>query len=105
MAAVPKVLYRGELPFWNTPTAVTVPAGKQWIITNIVVNHWNTSGAVSFIVDVGGIRFLGDMPLTPKSVFTLDCSQVVEAGKTISVGASAASTTMTMHISGVEMDV
>lgn len=103
MAARPKALYRGT----HTTTAVataTVPENKQWAITNIVLanNHATITTRVTVALD--GAILVPGVTLVAGALFTLDCSQVLDAGKALTVSTGTASN-VTAHVSGVEMDV
>lgn len=103
MAAVPKNFYRANAPVDAAPAVSTVPANKQWIITNIVATN-STTTARMFTVSLDGVPFVPKVQLQPSAVFTLDCAQVLAAGKNLSVSAEVAAA-MAVHISGVEVDV
>lgn len=103
MAAIPKNFYRAKAPAETAPANVTVPTGKRWIITNVVAMNPNTAAA-KVSVNVSGISLVGQMNVGPGHLFTLDCSQVIEAGQVVAIAATTGDL-IAVHISGVEMDV
>lgn len=100
MATLPKKIYRNTLPV--SGAFATCPAGKRWIVTNIVATNKSASTA-TFRVELNGVSLVHNMSLATGALFTLDCTQVMEESDWIDLYASIASA-VTIHISGVEMD-
>lgn len=103
MANVPKVIHRSNLTVSTTPRVATVPAAKQWIVTNIVLTNFSTTPA-TVTVELDGILLIPTSNLDAGAILTLDCAQVVESGKNIRLWASLGSV-IAAHVSGVESDV
>lgn len=103
MAARPKALYRATHAAIAAVNTV-VPAGKQWAITNVILANNHATVTTRVYVSLDGVVLVPGVSLLPGALFTLDCAQVLEAGKTLSVSIATAST-VTVHISGVETDV
>ncbi|XVV02758.1 hypothetical protein ACQPW3_36225 [Actinosynnema sp. CA-248983] len=83
----------------------TVPAGKRWVLTNLILTNFETGVTAATLTSVrlDGIYLFQDLSLNPAAVFTLDCAQVLEAGDTIQAWANDISA-VALHASGVEMD-
>ncbi|WP_367135780.1 hypothetical protein [Saccharothrix sp. HUAS TT1] len=103
MANTPKALHRGLLSATTNEVVGTVPGGKRWIMTNLILTNYGTA-AVNVYVQLNATPVVHAMLLTPAATFTLDCAQVLESGGVIRAWASAASS-VAMHACGVEMDV
>lgn len=100
MANTPKSFVRRNLPTANA--TVAVPAAKKWIITNIVLS--NTGAAIqTATIALDGITLLSAIPIDAGATLTFDCKQVLDTGKLLGTFGNA--TTVTCHISGVEVDV
>lgn len=100
MANKPKKIFRSTA--LAAGTTLTVPTAKQWIITNVVAVNY-TSTTRTFTIQLDGAPLVQAMSLDQNGIFTLDCSQVVDAAGTLKVLASA-DASITVHISGVERD-
>jgi hypothetical protein len=105
LASLPTVLYRGILPDTTQPVRVTVPTGKRWIITNLVLTNTSpTPGApTTATVALDGVPLIAEAFLDPGALLTLDCAQVLDTGKSVTLRASSAAT-VAAHLSGVESD-
>lgn len=101
MANTPKVLHRGTLS--PTPRTATVPTGKRWIITNLVLAN-TTTAPHSATVALDGVTLVPGVILDPGAILTLDCTQVLDAGKSIRLTASGGSA-VAAHVCGVESDL
>jgi len=100
MPTVSKALARTAAAVTNT-TLYTVPAGTTAIVTNIVVD--NTSAAAqTFTINLDGVALLSAAPLAAGASAFFDLKQTLAATKTITASASA--TSVTFHISGVEIN-
>lgn len=102
MAAVPKALYRAA-PASTAAQTVTVPAGLRWIVTSVVVQSSSTTTSSQITIALDGI-WLCSQVIPATGLFVLDCKQVLDAGKVLSVTSSVAST-LNVNISGVEQGV
>ena len=100
MATTPIAIYRGAASTTTTTTLGTVPAGKTWIITNILVT--NTSGsAQSYTLALDGVSIATTVTIGAQDSVSIDIKQVLAATKIVAGGASA--TSVNFHISGVEI--
>lgn len=102
MANVPKALYRATITDVAAKT-VTVSNGKRWAVTNVILANTGAA-AVKATVELDGVALVPAVLLAVGALFTLDCAQVIEAGKVIRVTISAAGS-VGVHISGVEADI
>ena len=104
MATTPKLFYRAAGATGNA-TLATVPAGKTWIITNIVVSNIGSTASsyTLFLDDDSGtlVLFLPQVSIAAYSTEVIDVKQVLGAGKRIY--GSVGSTDVKWHISGVEV--
>jgi hypothetical protein len=99
MATTTKALARGAFAT-TSATLYTVPASTTTVITNIVIA--NTAGtAGTFTLSLDGISMATTVAVAANSITTLDLKQVLATTKIIAGFASA--TTITYHISGVEI--
>lgn len=104
MPVTPRVLFRGAASLTTTTVLYTVPASPVYsIVTSIIVTN-TTSTAGTFTLDIDGVAFATGTSIAANSIAIFDVKQVIPANvtpKTIRGGASA--TTITFHISGVEV--
>ena len=100
MATTPIVIYRGAASTTTTTTLNTVPSGKTWIITNILVTNTTNAGG-SYTLALDGINIATGVTIGASDTTVIDLKQVLGASKTITGGASA--TTINIHISGIEI--
>jgi polyisoprenoid-binding protein YceI len=99
MAMTTKILFRGAASTNTSTTLYTVPAATTAIVTNIAAT--NTSATdVNFTLSLGGVPLQSSTVVPANVTAYIDLKQVLEAGDTISGGAST--TDVTFHISGVE---
>lgn len=99
MPTISKALARTAAAVTNT-TLYTVPASTTAIVTNIVVD--NTSGtAQTFSINLDGIALLSSAAIAANASAFFDLKQALATTKTITGSASA--TSVTFHISGVEI--
>ena len=105
MAITPKVLYRAAAATGNA-TLATVPSGKTWVITNIMVDNSDTSASTFTLqLDDDSGSLVGLFTITPiaaRTTVNIDLKQVLSAGRRIY--GSAETTNIRWHISGVEID-
>lgn len=99
MANTPKRLSRGTTT--TTLTSIyTVPSNTTTIVTNIVVANSGTSAA-TILLQLNGLAIIPNTALPGNGIFTLDISQVMDAGDTVKIQGST--TTCSYFISGVEV--
>lgn len=99
MATISKALARTAASTSST-TLYTVPSATTTVVTNIVVD--NTSGsAQTFTINLDGVALLSSAAIDANASAFFDLKQVLAATKTITGLASA--TSVTFHISGVEI--
>lgn len=99
MATVSKALFRGAAATSST-TLYTVPSSTTAVVTNIVVTNTASSGA-TFDISLDDVLLANDVSVAANSITAIDLKQVLAQNKTIKGLASA--TTVTFHISGVEI--
>lgn len=99
MATSTKALARTAAATAST-TLYTVPAGSSAVITNIVIAN-PTTAAVTATIALDSVSLVPAVSIAANSVFGFDLKQVLAAAKTITGFAS--STSVTFHISGVEI--
>jgi hypothetical protein len=99
MATVTKVLARTAAATSST-TLYTVPASTTAIVTNIVVDNTSAS-AQTFTINLDGVALLSAAPIAANASAFFDLKQTLATTKTITGSASA--TSVTFHISGVEI--
>jgi hypothetical protein len=99
MANTPKRLSRGNTSTTLT-TVYTVPSSTTTIVTNIVVANSGTSAA-TILIQLNGLAIIPNTSLPGNGIFTLDISQVMDAGDTVKVQGNT--TTCQYFISGVEV--
>ena len=100
MANAPKLFYRGQLTAVLSTLLGTVPTGKTWIITDIViVNQLSTSAAVT--IYLATFNLIPAATLGPGDIFTWEGKQVLNSTDTLKGGSAPAA--VTCHISGVEV--
>ena len=99
MATTTKAFARQAAATTST-TLYTVPALTSAVITNIVIANTAASAATATIA-IDGIVLLPAVALAANSIASFDLKQAIAAGKLVTGFASA--TTVTFHISGVEV--
>ena len=102
MANAPKLLHRSILTTAETPRVETVPPGRRWIVTNIVLAN-SSLDATTATVKLDGVVLVPGVRLEPTAILTVDCAQILTTGTTITLYASAAES-IAAHVSGVEGD-
>jgi hypothetical protein len=100
MATLTKALFRGAATTTTTTTLYTVPSSTTAVVTNILVAN-TASTAGTFTLSMDGVSIATAVSVAANSVTTIDLKQVLETTKIIRGGASA--TSITFHISGVEI--
>lgn len=99
MPTTARRLFRGAASTGNT-TLYTTPASTTTIITNIVVANTAATSA-TFTLNLAGTAIASGTTIAANSLAAFDIKQVINATETITGSASA--TTVTFHISGVEI--
>jgi hypothetical protein len=100
MATTSKALFRGAATTNTATTLYTTPSATTTVVTSIVVV--NTAGSAgTFALGLAGTSLANTVAIAANSVVTIDIKQALTATQTITGGASA--TTITFHISGVEI--
>lgn len=107
MATTTKALYRGAAQTSGTGGILyTVPAtGTTAVITNIAVCNPLASTS-TFSLNIGGIALAATSAMAPSTTTFIDLKQVLEYNATTSnmqITASAVTTAVTFHISGIEI--
>lgn len=98
MATTSKVLYRGA-PGSAPATLYTVPSATTAVVTNIVVSNPTTSPA-TFTLSFNGVIIASAVSIDASALTVIDMKQVLTAATSITGNAS---TSVTFHISGVEI--
>jgi hypothetical protein len=99
MPTTQKVLYRGVAPTTNG-TLYTAATTGGTVITNIIVSNASASaGTFNFTLD--GIVFAQSSAVPANGFVNFDIKQVLPNTKTIA--GSGSSTSISFHISGVEL--
>jgi|688.fasta_scaffold836376_2 hypothetical protein len=99
MATISKALGRGAFAT-SSATLYTVPSATTAVATNIVIA--NTAGSAgTFTLLLNGTSMATSVAVAANSITTIDLKQVLSAAQVIAGFASA--TTITYHISGVEI--
>jgi hypothetical protein len=100
MATTAKALFRGAASTTTSTTLYTVPADTTAIVTNIVIANSSSSDA-TYTLFLDDVAFATTVTVGGLDSVVLDVKQVLGSAKTIKGGASA--TTVSFHISGVEV--
>lgn len=100
MATTTKALFRGAATTTVGTTLYTVPSATTTVVSNIIVT--NTAGSAgTFTIGLAGTSLATTVAVAANSITSIDLKQVLSATQTITGGASA--TTISFHISGVEI--
>lgn len=99
MAVISKVLARTAAATSST-TLYTTPAGTTAIVTNIAICN-PTPSAITATVTLNSINLLGSVSVDANTTTFIDLKQVLAATQIIA--GSASTTSVTFHISGVEV--
>ena len=100
MPSTPKTLFRGAATTTTSTVLYTVPSATTAVVTSIVVtNTAETSG--TYTLGFAGTIFAPTITIGPLDSTVIDIKQTLNATETITGGASA--TTISFHISGVEI--
>jgi hypothetical protein len=100
MPTISKALAR-KAAATSSETLYTVPSATTTIVTNIVVDNTSAS-AQTFTINLDGIALLSSAAIDANASAFFDLKQALAATKTITGSASA--TSVTFHISGVEIN-
>ena len=97
MAATPALLYRGAAATSSTTLKTTTTAT---VLTDIVIS--NSSSSQQYVtMTVDGVNILPAVPISANTVVTIQPKTVIATSKVIA--GFATSTSVTFHISGVEI--
>jgi hypothetical protein len=97
MAATPALLYRGAAATSSTTLKTTT---TTTVLTDIVIS--NSSSSQQYVtMTVDGVNILPAVPISPSTVVTIQPKTVIATSKVIA--GFATSTSVTFHISGVEI--
>lgn len=99
MATTTKALFRGAASTSST-TLYTVPASTTTVVTNIAVTN-TAATAATFTLSLNGVAIQSGSSVAANSTAYIDLKQVLATTQIIAGLASA--TTVTFHISGVEI--
>lgn len=94
-----KVLFRGNASTGST-TLYTVPAATTTLVNNILVTN-TASAAATYSIGLAGTSMATTVSVPANDTAVLDIKQVLNATNTITGFASAS--TVTFHISGLEI--
>ena len=103
MPTTTRALFRGAATTSNT-TLYTVPnTSTTTVVTNILIA--NTAGSAgTFTLNIDGVAIASAVAIAANGVTTIDLKQVIPAsGTPKTVSGSASATSITFHISGVEI--
>lgn len=101
MASTPKCFYRGNLPVVGSPVVLTVPTGKRWVVTSLVVAGSALTNTVVYL-SLSGTALLNNMPIAKNDTIAVECMQVLDEGETMTLYGGG---TAPLHVSGIEQDV
>jgi hypothetical protein len=97
MAATPALLYRGAAATSSTTLKTTT---TTTVLTDIVIS--NSSSSQQYVtMTVDGVNILPAVPISANTVVTIQPKTVIATSKVIA--GFATSTSVTFHISGVEI--
>ena len=99
MATTTKALFRGAAST-SSATLYTVPSSTTAVITNIAISN-TASTAATADLSLDDVQIFNDLAIAANSTVFVDLKQVLATAKTIKGLASA--TSVTFHISGVEI--
>lgn len=94
-----KKLYRGNAPASET-TVYTAAAGTTAVVTNIVATNTDVV-ARNFTVKLDNVEVVNSLNVNANTTISIDLKQVVDPTGTIR--ATASSTAVRLHISGMEV--
>ena len=100
MATITKTMVRGAATTNTATTLYTVPASTTAVVTNIVVANTAASSG-TFTLALDSVALFSAVTIAANSSAVVDLKQNLTTGKLITGGASA--TTISFHISGVEI--
>lgn len=108
--ATPKILYKGQPGTGAGNLGSAVPAGKKWVIKQIVlVNTTATAATVTLDLNDSGEagaqvtnRIVGGVSVAANDVVTLDLSAVLDAAGQIN-GLQGTAAAITVHVYGYEV--
>ena len=99
MATTSKAMFRGAASTSNT-VLYTVPSATTGVVTNIIIAN-TAATAGTFTLSLDDVQIANTVAIAANSLVEIDLKQVLATTKTVKGLASA--TTITFHISGVEI--
>jgi hypothetical protein len=100
MATLTKALFRGAATTNTATSLYTVPASTTTVVTDILVANTSAS-AQTFTLALDGVSIGSTVAIGAYDSTSISLKQVLATTKVITGGASA--TSVTIHISGVEI--
>lgn len=101
MAYTPKG-YHANLTTSSLTAHITVPAGKSWLLKQIILTNYHASSAALVNVALAsGQHLIKDRSLVAGETFVLDLTQVMDTATSIQADTSVASS-VRMHVGYVE---
>ena len=103
MATTTKALYRGAAATSNT-TLYTVPnTSTSTVVTNIVIAN-SAATTSTATINIDSVVIVPTVSIAASSMVSIDLKQVIPANATPkTITGSASTTSVTFHISGVEI--
>lgn len=99
MATTSKQFFRGSASLTET-TLYSVPLLASAVVTNLILTNTSADPQTA-TVELDGVEIVSDIEIPGKSVVTWDMKQVL--GELDIITASASSTAIRIHVSGVEI--
>ena len=100
MATTAKPLFRGAATTNTATVLYTVPASTTTVVSNMIVTN-TAATAATFTIGFAGTSVNTTTAIAANSTIYIDMKQALTTTQTITGGASA--TTVSFHISGVEV--
>ena len=100
MPSTPKTLFRGAATTTTSTVLYTVPSATTAVVTSIVVTN-TAEASGTYTLGFAGTSFAPTITVGALDSTVIDIRQTLNATETITGGASA--TTISFHISGVEI--
>jgi hypothetical protein len=100
MATTAKPLFRGAATTNTATVLYTVPAATTTVVSNMIVTN-TAATAATFTIGFAGTSVNTTTAIAANATIYIDMKQALVATNTITGGASA--TTVSFHISGVEV--
>jgi hypothetical protein len=100
MATIAKPLFRGAATTTVGTVLYTVPASTTTVVSNVCITN-TAATAATFTLGLATVALQTTSAIAANSTIYIDLKQAITATQTITGGASA--TTVSFHISGVEV--